>query len=651
MKKLLFLFLAAILPAMASAYDACIDGIYYNFDKIAKKAEVTCRDYFYNSYSGSIEIPETVDYNGEIYYVAGIGDHAFKECSTLTSVIIPYGVIKIGQLSFDSCSRLTSVTVPNSVTSIEYGAFRYCPFLASIIIPNSVVSVGSEAFYETAWYNNMPDGLVYVGKVAYHYKGTMPNNTEINIEDGTISIATNAFSYCNGLASITLPNGMKTIGESVFNGCSNLISITIPNSVMSIGAHAFEGCSNMTSITMPDSIKSIEKSTFYDCWRLSKITIPNSVTNIGDHAFCRCVSLTSVTIPDNVTNIGEDSFSNCDKLATIMIPESLTNIGKRAFSGCSSLSAVHIVDLASWCKISFSASSSNPLCFAHHLYMNGRELTNLVIPDSINCINDYTFTGFSGLASVTIPNSVTSIGRSAFSDCSGLYNVKLSNGMTSIGDYAFSVCTSLTSIIIPNSITSLGKETFSGCSSLYSITIPDKVKSIGNMAFSGCSSLMTVKSYIDKPFNVNGLFTNETYRFGTLYIPSGTKDLYIHFDGWREFLDIREIEEGATPAPNGECAVPTIIVMGNKFKFQCETPGAEFTSSLTTEKNFTGDEVTMDSQETTYVLTVYATAPGYEQSKPAKYRFTMNKSDVNQDGTVDVADIATIINTMAKGSK
>lgn len=195
------------------------------------------------------------------------------------------------------------------------------------------------------------------------------------------------------------------------------------------------------------------------------------------------------------------------------------------------------------------------------------------------------------------------------------------------------------------SVTSIEDEAFYDCSGLTFIMIPSSVSNIGSNAFSGCTTLMTVKSYINEPFNVTRLFATETYRQGTLYVPKGTKDLYIRFDGWREFLKIEEMEQ--EPAPNGECAMPTIIVMGNKFKFQCETPGAAFTSTLTMEKQFTGDEVVMDTDEVTYLLTVYANAPGYDQSRPAKYRFTVSKSDVNQDGKVDVTDIATLISAMA----
>ena len=157
---------------------------------------------------------------------------------------------------------------------------------------------------------------------------------------------------------------------------------------------------------------------------------------------------------------------------------------------------------------------------------------------------------------------------------------------------------------------------------------------------------MTVKSHITEPFNVGGLFGKETYRNGTLYIPEGTKDLYIRFDGWREFLNIEEMEK--EQAPNGQCATPIIFFVGKKFRFECETPDAEFESYLTTEEKFTGNELALENRELRYTLTVYAIAPGYERSEPAKVNFIIDRSDVNQDGTVDVADISAIITRMAE---
>ena len=92
---------------------------------------------------------------------------------------------------------------------------------------------------------------------------------------------------------------------------------------------------------------------------------------------------------------------------------------------------------------------------------------------------------------------------------------------------------------------------FQNCNGLSSVIIPESVTAIGNDAFNGCTSLITVHSYIKEPFNVS-IFSNETYRNGTLYVPAGTKDLYIRFDGWREFLKIEEMGN-TPPAPYGKC--------------------------------------------------------------------------------------------------
>ena len=316
------------------AFDFVVNGIYYNKNSDGKTVYVTFKDTNYNSYSGSVVIPSTVT-SGTTYSVTSIGSEAFLGCSGLTSVTIDNSVTSIGDGAFYECSGLTSVAIPNSVTEIGENAFYKCSGLTSVTIPNSVTSIGADAFYGTAWYDNQPDGLVYVGKVAYKYKGTMPNNTSITIEDGTPSIASFAFLGCSGLTSVTIPNSVTDIGKSAFSGTAWYNNQ--PDGLVYAGKVAYQYKGTMpdnTSITIEDGTTSITGGAFSNCTKLISVTIPNSVTSIGQSAFNKCSGLTSVTIPNSVTLIGVNVFNNCTNLTSVTIGNSVTKIGDYAFNNC-----------------------------------------------------------------------------------------------------------------------------------------------------------------------------------------------------------------------------------------------------------------------------------------------------------------------------
>ena len=155
MKKQLLLLAMILLPLVTSAHDIEVknaDGvtIYYNYINNGTELEVSFRGSRYDSYSdeyqGNVVIPEEVTYMNRTHKVTNIGDWAFYNCKSLTSITIPNSVTSIGESAFYRCSGLTSVTIPNSVTSIGESAFYGCSGLASVTIPNSVTSIEESAF-------------------------------------------------------------------------------------------------------------------------------------------------------------------------------------------------------------------------------------------------------------------------------------------------------------------------------------------------------------------------------------------------------------------------------------------------------------------------------------------------------------------------
>jgi len=261
----------------------------------------------------------------------------FKFCEKLISISIPNGVISIENHAFYECKSLTSVILPDSVINIGNNAFEYCDKLTSINIPNGITSVGERAFNGTAWLNNQPDGIIYLGKVAYGYRGKSLANTNITLLEGTKEIADGAFSHC-GLTRIIIPDSVTRIGREAFYYCSYLNSVTIGNSVTSIEYGVFYECTSLKNVTIGNSVTRIGESAFSRCRNLTSIIIPNNVISIGESAFQDCYSLTNVIIPDSVISIEERVFSNCN-LTSVTIPGNVTSIGVFAFY-CGSLTSV-----------------------------------------------------------------------------------------------------------------------------------------------------------------------------------------------------------------------------------------------------------------------------------------------------------------------
>ena len=311
------------LPSTVINKGECGDKVYWTLYSDGK---------LYISGEGDIK-----DYNSYQYYSPWPSYTEDIKCVKICS-----GITRIGENTFYRCTNLTNIAIPDSVTSIGTDAFYDCSNLESITIPDSVTSIGADAFCHTPWYNNQSDGLVYAGKVLYKYKGYMPDNTDIIIPEGIISISSCAFENCSNLTNITIPDSVTSIGYGTFEDCTSLTSITIPDGVTIIGECEFSGCSSLRNITIPDSVTIIGDLAFAGCESLSNVKISNNITVFPLAAFSGCTSLTSITIPDGVIGFGDDAFSNCRSLTSINIPDSVKHIGEYTFENCTSLTSIAI---------------------------------------------------------------------------------------------------------------------------------------------------------------------------------------------------------------------------------------------------------------------------------------------------------------------
>ena len=209
-------------------------------------------------------------------------------------------------------------------------------------------------------------------------------------------IGEKAFSCCESLKSITIPNSIKSIGEDAFNGCSALTAIEVAkgntvydsrencNALIHTATNTLiRGCQNTT---IPNSVTTIGKNAFHDCHSLKSIIISKSVTTIEEIAFCNCFSLKYIAFTDSIKTIGKSAFYRCESLKSIIIPDSIKTISWGAFNQCKSLKAI-------------------------------------VIPDSVTNIEDHAFEDCESLKYIVIPDSVVNIGYHAFDGCKSLYEI------------------------------------------------------------------------------------------------------------------------------------------------------------------------------------------------------------------------------------
>lgn len=491
--------------------------------------------------------------------ITSIGASAFSYCSAIAAIDIPNSVTTIDQYAFRECRSLTSIEIPSNVTSIEMYAFDGCNSLQKVAFEKNsqLTTIGEYAFNGCGFKSvEIPDSVISIGYCAFNgctslesitvpfvgkrrdgtgntsfnwifgYNQDVPSNLIVKISEGITSIVASAFSGCDTIAAIDMPNSVTTIGKYAFSGCSGLTDIEISKNVTTIGDFAFYECAGLVDIEIPDSVISLGTGVFTNCSCLQSLTIPfigssredeytyrfkrlfrsysssveyivpstlkkviisEGITSIGKYAFSDCEQLEYISIPDSVTNIGAYSFNRCSGLTSVRLSKNIVAIGGSAFNGCINLDSI---------EIPYGVTTIGFWAFC-----NCSKLQSINIPSSVTTIGSMAFYGCSGLTEVEIPSSVTSISGDAFGGCE-LENITVSEGNTvyySDGNCLIEASTKTLVIGCKNSVisadgsvVSIGSAAFSWCSNLTSIEIPSSVTSIGESAFSGCSSLLNL---------------------------------------------------------------------------------------------------------------------------------------------------------------
>ena len=294
----------------------------------------------YNSNAKEVTVPAII----AGMPVTAIGENAFSFNDSLTSLMLPDGLVSVGWAAFTSCTGLVDIKLPQSLTSIEAWAFDSCEKLISITIPKNTVSIGNAAFTRCS----------SLKEIAVDKRNTVYASNEGVLFDKKM---TTLLCYPQAKqGDYVIPDSVHTIRSDAFEGCRELTGISFPKDIIRIST-GFTDCERLTKFTVNEKSKYFtvidgvlfnkEKEgpeTALLCHpqgrNNKKYTVPVSVTAILDSAFCKCKRLTSIILPDGLEFIDDNAFYGCQKLSELSLPASLEYIGELAFDDCPLLKTV-----------------------------------------------------------------------------------------------------------------------------------------------------------------------------------------------------------------------------------------------------------------------------------------------------------------------
>ena len=381
-----------------------------------------------------------------------------------------------------------SVEVPDEVMNIEEGVFANGPgiWYAKVGSPAAKALSGSYESSSNGTAFRDPD---YPG-LEFRYSGEKlmlvrvdEDAQQVTIPELVSIIETHAFSGCDSLSEVSLPDGVTEVRSGAFQGFSGILYARIgSDAARALAKHKPQAYGfrdpDYPGITLQYTG---EEYTVLSLWKvdedLETVNIPDAVSSIGN-AFRDCGKLKSVVIPDGVDRIGSEAFKDCPAVR-------YAKIGSQAAKALGAAGYTFQDHDYPGIWLQYGKNDPSQLLVTEA----SKETETVDIPNGVTGIEEYAFRGCSNLIAVTMPKGLTVIGQYAFSGCSSLTAVALSEDLTIIGSNAFSNCSSLTAVALPEGLTVIEANAFSGCSSLSGIRFPDTLTSIEDYAFSYCSAL------------------------------------------------------------------------------------------------------------------------------------------------------------------
>lgn len=378
------------------------------------------------------------------------------------------------------------------------------------------------------------------------------NYRVLDAENKTCSVADNRSASGDvAIPSVVEYEGTEytvtTIGTQAFAYCSNLTSIFIPSSVVKIADLAFTGCYSLQRAEFA-SIESVCEMDFYG-------SEANPITH-AQNLYINGTIITDLVIPETVKSIAACAFFSCSSLISVTIPKSVTHVGIAAFAYCRNLERAEYASVESLLSIDYDHFDANP--FSNNkcmLFVDGKELTDLIIPSTITEIKAYALYNCKNLYSVTIPESVKRIGDNAFwcpnleraefasieIICTMDFGGDMSNPLLNEYCDLYIAGEKIIELVIPATVSEIKQYAFRG-GKFTSVTLPNTISSIGNGAFRECLKLEKVIYNTNAPLYADEyLFSDLTYLQATLIMPKDGLEAAKSTCPWNKFKHTSEL--------------------------------------------------------------------------------------------------------------